>query len=219
MRNALRLALSSLVLLPVLPAGPATACSVASSYRVPTNLELAGRADLIVLGTAEGEAPGATERDMGEVIVRPVALLKGGALPSELRIRGYFSDDPRLVAASNPRDLFNPNPGALIGGCTRYIFRRGMLLLLFLERDDEGQLRLAHYPFARSAEDVPSPDAPWVKAVRLYVEIAALPEAERRAALTARRDALRAASGDPDATLLAADIDRQIRRRRIPPHD
>lgn len=198
---------------------PARACSVVPGYRVPTNLELAERAGMILLGTAESEIEGAGEYDRGEVIVRPVALLKGESLPAELRISGYLSDDPRLVAASDPRELFAPNPGALIGGCTRYIFRRGMLLLLFLERDDEGRLRLATYPFARSAEDVPSADAPWVKAVRLYAQIAALPEAERRAALVARRDALRAATGDPDAALIADDIDRQIRRRRIPPYD
>jgi hypothetical protein len=203
---------------PLVAAEPAAACSVVPSYRVPTNLELTENADMIVLGIAEGEASVAGEH-MGEVIVRPTALLKGDALPTEVRIRGYLDDDPRLVAASNPRDLFSPNPGALIGGCTRYVFRRGMLLLLFLERDDEGRLRLAGYPFARSAEDVPSPDAPWVRAVRLYAEIAALPEAERRGALTARRDALRAEAGDPDAALLADDIHRQLRRRRIPPHD
>ena len=219
MRNALPFAMLGLALLPLISATPAIACSVVPSYRVPTSLELAERADLILLGTAESEALAGAGSDMGQVIVRPTELLKGESLPAKLRIRGFLSDSPRLVVASNPRDLFNPNPGALIGGCTRYIFQRGMLLLLFLERDDEGRLRLATYPFARSAEDVPSPEAPWAKAVRLYVEIAALPEAERRAALTARRDALRALAGDPDAALLAEDIDRQIRRRRIPPYD
>lgn len=219
--RALRLAVAALALTGLAPAAPAIACSVVSSYRVPTNLELAERADLILLGTAESDVPSADKYDMGQILVRPVELLKGESLPAELRIDGYLSDDPRRVAASNPRDLFNPNPGALMGACIRYIFRRGMLLLLFLERDDEGELRLASYPFARSAEDVPSPDAPWVKAVRLYVEIAALPSAERRAALAARRDALRAAAaaGDPDSALLADDIDRQLRRRRIPPYD
>ena len=218
MRKAVRLLLLSLTLVPALQTAPVIACSVVSSYRVPTSLELAERADLILLGTAEGEIPAEDDYGMGEVLIRPVELLKGESLPSELRIRGYLSDDPGLVVASNPRDLFNPNPGALIGGCTRYIFERGMLLLLFFERDDEGRLQLASYPFARSAEDVPSRDSPWVQAVRLYVEISALPERERRAALIARRDALRA-QGNADSALLADDIDRQLQRRRIPPRD
>jgi hypothetical protein len=219
MRLALRLALLAPALLSALAAAPAAACSVIPSYRVPTNLELAERADLILLGTAGSDMPGAAGRGVGEVVIRPVALLKGASLPAEVRIGGYLSDDPGLVVASNPRELFEPNPGALTGGCTRYVFRRGMLLLLFMERDDEGRLRPASYPFARTAEDVPSPDAPWARAVRLYVEIAAMPQAERRGALEARRDALRAASGDPDAALLADDIDRQLRRRRIAPYD
>lgn len=200
-------------------ASPAAACSPMRGYRVPTSLELAERADMILLGTAESHVPNVGEYGLGSVVIRPVALLKGQSLPADLRIRGYLSDDPRRVVASDPRDLLSSNPGAMTGGCTRYIFKRGMLLLLFLERDSEGRLDLAGYPFARSAEDVPSPDALWVRAVRLYVEIAALPEAGRRAALVARRDALRAQTGDADAALLAEDIDRQLSHRRIPPYD
>jgi hypothetical protein len=174
---------------------------------------------VILLGVVESEAPGEDEH-MGDVIVRPVALLKGESLPAEVRIWGQIPKHPRAVVhVSNPRELYRPNEGALTGGCVRYLFRRDMLLLLFLQRAEDGRLRLAGFPFARSAEDVPSPDAPWVKAVRLYVEIAALPEGERRAALIARRDALRAASGVADAALLAEDIERQLRRRRIANHD
>jgi len=217
MRPALLLVLLSIA--GIVPAARASACSIDASYRVPTNLELVQQSPTIVLGIAEGHVPGADEYDLGEIIVRPVELLKGPSLPPELRIEGSLSDDPKLVVASDPRDLYAPNPGALMGGCTRYIFKRGMLLLLFLERDDQGALRLAGFPFARSAEDVPSAKAPWAKAVRFYIEITALPAAQRRSALIARRDALRAATDDPDAALLAADIDRQLRRRRIPPRD
>jgi hypothetical protein len=211
--------------LPIITAAPAAACSVVGSYRVPTNLELVARADTIVLATVERDDPTpANGQDLPPsmrmgLIVRPTILLKGPALPGELRLRAYISDDPRNVVASDPRDLLNPNPGALTGGCTRYVFRQGMQLVLFLERDGQGQLQMAGYPFARAAEDVPSPDAPWVQAVRLYVEIAGLPESQRRAALTARRDALRARTDDPDAALLAEDIDRQLHGRRIPPYD
>ena len=210
---------------PLLAAAPASACSVVSTYRVPTNLELVERADAIVLATIERAevAPANGENRppslRTSVIARPTLLLKGERLPAEVRIRGWLSDDPGQVVASNPRDLLNPNPGALSGACVRYVFREGMQLVLFLERDAQGQLRMASYPFARSAEDVPSADAPWVKAVRLYAEIAALPQAQRRAALVARRDALGARPDDPDAALLAGDIDRQLNRRRGPSRD
>jgi hypothetical protein len=204
-------------------APPAAACSVVDSYRVPTNLELTAQADMILLGTIErGEGEPDQSPFSREIVVRPTLLLKGAALPAEVRINGYLSDDPRDVVASDPRDLLHPNPGAMFGGCVRYIFRRGMQVVLFLHRDmrnGEGRLRLAGSPFARSAEDVPSPDAPWVKAVRIYAEIAALPEGQRRAALVAHRDALRARTGDADAALLAEDIDRQLNRRRGPSRD
>ncbi len=211
--------------LPLLAAAPpAAACSVVDSYRVPTNLELTAQADMILLGTIERRAGPSPIRapSRAMIVVRPTLLLKGAALPAEVRINGYLSDDPRDVVASDPRDLLYPNPGAMMGGCVRYIFRRGMQVVLFLERDmrdGEGRLRLAGSPFARSAEDVPSPDAPWVKAVRLYAEIAALPEGQRRAALIARRDALRTRTDDPDSALLAEDIDRQLNRRRGPSRD
>ena len=110
------LGLAALALVPAVSAPPANACSVISGYRVPTNLELAERADTIILGTAESDAAATDGDPMGEVIVRPIALLKGANLPPEVRISGHLSSDRRFVAASNPRDLFNPNPGALIGG-------------------------------------------------------------------------------------------------------
>jgi len=200
----------------LLPSAPAAACSMAPGYRVPTSLELAERADTILLGTVESALPG-PEHDLGQVIVRPTLLLKGSALPAEVKFRGYISNEWARAIPSDSRDLKNPNPGALTGGCVRYVFDRSMLLLLFLERRD-GVLVLAPYSFARSAEDVPSADSLWVRAVRFYAEVAALPVAERRRALVARRDQLRAAS-DPESKLLAEDIDRQIKRKRIPPYD
>lgn len=65
-------------------------------------------------------------------------------------------------------------------------------------------------PFSRWAEDVPGDDAPWLTAVRFYLEVMALPEAERAAALTDRRDTLRARRDDPVAQLLADDLDAQL---------
>jgi len=194
-------------------AAPAAACSMPASYRPPSNLQLVESAEVIVLATVVDGHDGLEGIEPGGVIVRPTLLRKGDALPEEVRLRGMVRTDPRSVLTrSDPRELFAPNGDALRGACSRYTFERGMMLLLFLQRGDDGQLHLASHSFSRNAEDVPSPDALWVRATRLYVEIAALPPAERRAALTARRDALRAQAGDPDAALLAAEIDRQLER-------
>ena len=199
-------------------AAPAAACSVVPGYRVPTNLELADRADTILIGTVEGFSQGTNPWER-QARIRPTLLLKGAALPAQISIEGYPAEALRRPTRSNPRELHEPNPDALIGGCTRYLFEPGMKLVLFFERGKDGQLRFASYPFARVSEDVPSDEAPWIKAVRIYVEVAALPRSQRKAAMRARRDALRAATGDPDAALVADDIDRELGSKRTRPYD
>lgn len=208
-----RLPLPALALAAALAATPAGACSVVSTYRVPTNFELAERAETILLGTVERQEGEGSIFDTA-VIVRPTLLLKGGGLPAEVRLGGHLAiPGAKSVARSDPSELRRVNPDALDGGCNRYVFELGMQLVLFLERDGKGELRPTLPPFARAAEDVPGPEAPWVRAVRLYVEVAALPEGRRRAALAGRRDALRASGGSDDA-LIAADIDRQLEAGR-----
>jgi len=85
-----------------------------------------------------------------------------------------------------------------------------MILLLFLERDREGRLDIGGGPFARARRGRAVDRCPWVRATRLYVEVAAIPPEQRRAALIARRDALRSEGRDADAALIVADIDRQL---------
>ncbi|HET9637630.1 MAG TPA: hypothetical protein VFP12_00310 [Allosphingosinicella sp.] len=208
----LALALAALV------AVPASACSVVSSYRVATNLELVERAEAIVLGTVERQQGEGSPFDT-EVVVRPTLLLKGAAVPDEIRLRGYLAKGGGNNATrSDPRELYRVNPDALTGGCNRYVFERGMQLVVFLQRDGKGLLRPSLPPFARAAEDVPGPDSLWVKAVRQYVDIVALPADRRPSALIARRDALRAAGG-PDDIALADDIDRNLKKKRLPNFD
>ncbi len=139
-------------------------------------------------------------------------------MPAEVRLGGYIAKSGELVTRSDPQELHRPNPDALRGGCNRYVFEPGMQLVLFLVRDEKVELRPTLPPFARAAEDVPSAEALWVKAVRLYAEAAALPAKRRRTFLLARRDALLAA-GDADSLLLAHDINRQLKKKRPAPYD
>lgn len=212
----MRTLFSAIAGMAILIAAPAYACSVVPGYRVPSSLELAERSDTILVGTVEGEVrsqEGEPPASAG-IRIRPTLLLKGPTLPAEVEIDGYLKG-PRMraPARSDPRELRTANPDSFSGACVRYLFARGMKLVLFFDRED-GKLRFARRPFARVAEDVRSDKALWVTAVRLYVEVAALPEAEREAALIARRDALRARRGDKDAMLLADDIDVELERRR-----
>lgn len=187
---------------------PALACSVAPDYRVPTNLELVERADLILLGTVtEGDfAPDSSEEQM--IAVEPVAALKGAMPGAPIALPAMIAADAD-VQLSNPYDLHDAHPQSLAGACVRYVFPRGSRVLFFLARQDGGWHE-AGGPFSRWAEDVLTDDAPWLQAVRFYIEVAGLPGEDRAAALAARRDELGALADDPVAQLIAADIDRQL---------
>lgn len=204
---------------------PAIACSPVAGYRVPTNMELAAQADMILLATVTGGTPidMASDPDAMRIDIRPDAVLKGdpAAAPTTLPVALATGE---LAVISNPYDLQNANPLAYSGGCIRYIVPKGSRLLFFLDRRD-GQWVPAGGPFSRWAEDVLTDDAPWLAATHLYLEVQALPEPERKAALAAKRDALRARADDPVAQLLADDIDRQLAgpnkplREDLPPAD
>lgn len=204
MRPLLSLAALALFAAPL----PALACSVEAGYLVPTNLELVEGADLILLGTV---TPGDSASDsLAEqtITIEPVEALKGAMPTGRITLPAMLGRTGE-VELSNPYELRAPHPQSLAGGCVRYVFPRGSHVLFFLDRED-GQWREAGGPFSRSAEDVLTDDAPWLQAVRFYIEVAKLPTEDRAAALAARRDELRALDDDPVAQIIAADIDRQL---------
>lgn len=213
-----RVLLTGVMLVVAAQAGVAAACSVRGGYRPPTALDLAVRADTIVIATVDGARPG-PDGDIGSVLAMPGTLLKGRVLPPRIVLRDtVLTTDRRMVFRSDPRQLREPNDGALMGGCVRYAFARGMKLVLFLERDATGALVPIRATFARDAEDVTGPNALWVKAVREYAEIANLPADARPDALRRRIVALRA-KGGADARAIAADMETELRTPRRPAGD
>ncbi|HEY7811468.1 MAG TPA: hypothetical protein VIA98_13955 [Allosphingosinicella sp.] len=217
---ALRLLAAAAALPPLLGAAPAQACSVQNSYRVPTNLQLAAGAELILLARVDSGSGSGAKRNP-TITVTPIELLKG-QLPMDkpLTLPGSIAE-PRFAVLSNPLQLEQAHPLAYIGACTRYMFVRGATVLFFLQPAEKayageeapaelrGTLMPAGDAFSRWAEDVLSPQSPWVRATRIYVQAASLPEEARRAMLIAERDKLRAA-GDQEATVIADDIERQL---------
>lgn len=144
--------------------------------------------------------------------MHPAPLGSGDALPPPARGRRAScraAPRPRLLGRAGLSQLRDAHPQSLAGACVRYVFPRGSRILFFLDRQDGGW-QPAGGPFSRWAEDVLTDDAPWLQAVRFYIAVARLPEADRAAALTARRDELGALGDDPVAQLIAADIDRQL---------
>ena len=193
-----------------------------SGYRVPTNLELAERAEAIVVAEISGSRPAAApDRPWeGTVIATPIATLKGQFTPAAVEIpRSQIARIGDGVWVSAPRELRQPNTGAMIGGCVRYSFALGMKLVLFMHRDKDGNLVPFRSAFSRDAEDVQNLDALWVKAVREYAAISLLPKAARRKALDARMRELRAQSGDADAQAIADDLAIERKGKRQPPFD
>lgn len=187
---------------------PAAACSVAPDYRVPNTLELIKRADAIVVAEVIGAEAGDGDHDP-QVVFRPMNRIKGNALPGDLRLSGVLADGENTVAPSDPYELAAPHPDALTGGCRRYVFERASKLILFLVRNGD-QFEVATYPFTRSLEDLPFPDAPWAMAVSMYLRIADLPEARHCEALKKRLQFHRVYSADFRAPIYAKDVKRHI---------
>lgn len=213
-----RVLLTGMMLVVAAQAGVAAACSVRGGYRAPTALDLAVRADTIVIATVDGARPG-PDGDIGSVLAMPGPLLKGRVLPPRIVLRdAMLTTDRRMVFRSSPRELREPNEGALLGACVRYAFTRGMKLVLFLERDATGALVPIRATFARDAEDVTGPNALWVKVVREYAAIANLPADARPDALRRRIVALQAMGG-ADARAVAADMETELRTPRRPAGD
>lgn len=214
MTLSLRLAWVALALA-ALPVTAASACSVVDDYRVPTNLELAQGAELIMLGRVTGVEGGNDEDNFMDraIVIEPLSAIKGALPPAAIKVGGMALTEGELArygALSNPYELEASHPASYIGGCIRYMFPRGTTALFFLAHGENGEWRPSGDAFSRWAEDVLSDDAPWLRLTRLYVQATAAPEDERPGLLEAERARLAALPDDPVAALMAHDIERQL---------
>jgi len=191
---------------------PAAACSVVDDYRVPTNLELAEGAQTILLGRVTGADAEGEDPIAGTLTIHPLKAIKGTMPDADLHIAGLVlasGETAYYGVLSNPYEFESAHPVSYIGACIRYFFPLGTTALFFLNQQD-GEWRPSGGPFSRWAEDVPGPDAPWVRLTELYVRAAALGGEESKALLESERDGLRARMDDPVAQLMATDIERQL---------
>jgi hypothetical protein len=212
MRNIL----FALALLAAAPA--AEACSVAPGYRVPTTLELAEQADAIIVAQPQAQLTGTD--GTSEVIFVPLVILKGQLSRyfevdrMVVTVPGVLETKPGAAARSDPHELVRAHLEAYAGGCTRFTFSPEQRVVLFLKRQGF-DYRVISHPFARTAEDTALPNSRWLKAVREYIAIAAMPPTMRRSRMKVRRDQLRA-RGDADSVAIAADIARELKAPRKP---
>ena len=200
-----------------LVAVPAAACTPAPGYRVPTNLELAEAANLILLGEVVRAAPGREGDEEADpvapgIVVQPVAALKGLAPTGDLVLRGMALADPRRPAEavpSEPLEFAEAHPQSFTGACVRRVFPQGARVLFFLARE-EGQWVPAGGPFSRWAEDVGGREAPWAQLATLYAHASQLPPGERTALLQDQIEALQARQDSQVALAMATDVERQL---------
>jgi hypothetical protein len=198
--------------LAALPAA-ALACSPVSGYHVPTNLELAEQANLIVLGEVVSGGKGvALDPEASTITVHPLAALKGLLPGADIVLAGMSLAQPGDAAAnavSDPLDFGDPHPQALTGGCIRREFPLGARAVFFLERVN-GAWAPAGGAFSRWAEDVSGPDAPWVTLANLYAQASLLPPEQGRAKLEEQHAALVDHPDDPQSVAMRADIERSL---------
>lgn len=204
----IRLACIVLAIVAALPT-TASACSVASGYRVPTNLELVARAEVVALVevvSGPSEFKEGSPSDAG-VKVRPLRFLKGTARAEDLSLTGLVSWNGKAVPAIvTPLDESHFSVG--LGACVRMFYTPGDLLIATYERTD-GRLHQVGAPFSRAVENVSGPDDLWVRIAARYVDIASGPAGGLEDRARAARDAAQAAD-DIVSAALAVDLDRHL---------
>lgn len=200
--RCMALLLVCLIIFP--PAGDVQACSVSAGYLKPSNYELVRDAKAIVLAKAIRVREGPDGR---EVDFEVVAIFKGDVTEKTLTDSGHDN----YQGASDPADFSRARPGAYRGSCTAMDYKIGVHFLLLLNRGRD-QWVVSGPPFTRINEEVDGGDAPWAKAVKAYVGIAALGDgAKQKAALKELlAGAKKADKSDKYQAALAADIERHL---------
>lgn len=186
------------------------ACSLnEDEYRIPTNIELIERADLVVLGRVYADGPVSAAYG-NELNLRPIRTLKGQA-PKKLTLYGVMRDRQGKPIPPEPTALDLVHSSSTWGACDRQAYAPGTLVVAMFKKRPKGYVQMT-YPFARNVEDVGSSEGLWVRAATLYADIIKqVPPAQRRKAFEKERERLLNRSGDPDAQAIAQDITRYLR--------
>lgn len=197
MGTALRIlqAMSALCLA-MTPRVPASACSISVEYVRPTDFELVQISDAIVVATAREERPG----EYGSTVAFDVGEKVKGEAPRGVEVVG------RLEAPEPDKLSDIAGPGVIVGTgwCEPLPFRKGGRYLLFLQKDEEGQLRRTGHPMSRISEEYTGEDTAWMRIVRRYVRLQATAAPMEQISVIERlADSGRGLAGEP---LTAAEI-------------
>lgn len=142
-------------------AAPASACSVAQGYRIPSNFEMVHDADLIVLARVVA----GPDR---QVELVPVQVLKGRYDGRRLVLPGVVAWRGRPTILPSPTPLRAPHFSVWSGGCIRALYSEGSLVVAMFALTPEGMFQVGG-AFSRSVEDVEGADGLWVRTVSEYL--------------------------------------------------
>ena len=201
------------------PTSVTLACQPArdTPTRIASNVELVQHADLIVLAKVTDGPPANEKADelsdsSPQIVLTPVKVLKGDAVSgAPLRLVGSLYDGSGKPVRPHPTPLSEAHPNTLAGGCFRYEYAKGALIVAMFRKTEQGFEQLA-YPLARSAEDVKSKNSTWVRAVAYYAEATRGAPKDQRRKLFQLQMKL-ASSQDTQDKEIAEDLTRHLRIR------
>lgn len=138
----------------------AFACSVIETYMPPSDFEIVGRADAIVVATAIDGTAGNFDYD-GEVQFRVDGAIKG-APPVHFDTNG-------VVLIEKETDELGEFSG---GMCGRVAFTRNKTYVVFLQKTDDGDgWQELPFLFASTSTDYEGAADPWVARIKGYLDI------------------------------------------------
>lgn len=182
-------------------------------YIQPTNFDLVRNADAIVIATATDQHASRNNDNDNAVHFRVDGALKGPALRDFDAELSSFADRTfwKTVPPSNPNDLATANPQAYEGGCIRRLFTERHAYVVFLSKDHDGVWWELDWPFTRVNEDYFGERSLWVRTIRDYLAVQALPEGWPQHRALERLLRARQAEATPEGKAEAEDIRRGLR--------
>lgn len=142
----------------------ASACSIRGIFISPSNYELVGSTEVIILAKAEKKSKKENYLDF-----KVLRVLKGNIFAKNITIQGSTN----YAGKSTNGDFSKVRPGAMRGACNAYDYKLGASFLLFLNRFED-KWRVSGPAFTRINEEISNKQSPWLKAVNKYIEISSL---------------------------------------------
>ena len=163
-------------------ANVAYACRAAK----PSPTVMVENAEVIVRAEAARyvSEPKGEERELNEpgsaaISFKVNEVLKGEAVPNEIVLNGYLSNEDDFNEAGVPYDFVRRNGRG--GSCSAYEYKKGAEFLLFLKKTGE-KYTVRWYALAPTNEQLRSSDDEWIVWVRNYLK-----SAEKKPRSMARR--------------------------------